>query len=101
MNFALEIDTCLSSNGCLRTSKTVLLNSGNSSTEEIQGNQCVRVPLNCPSGTVERENVCVQFIPTLMATGFDLGSNALLIIGFLIFGIFTTGFVTQRIRRTS
>jgi hypothetical protein len=70
-------------------------------TEEIQGNQCVRVPLNCPSGTVERENVCVQFIPTLMATGFDLGSNALLIIGFLIFGIFTTGFVTQRIRRTS
>lgn len=70
-------------------------------TEEIQGNSCVKVPLNCPSGTTERENVCVQFIPTLMATGFDLGSNALLIIGFLIFGIFTTGFVTQRIRRTS
>jgi len=70
-------------------------------TQEIQGNQCVRVPLNCPSGTVERSNVCVQFVPTLMATGFDLGSNALLIIGFLIFGIFATGFVTQRIRRTS
>lgn len=69
-------------------------------TQELQGNQCVPKPLNCPSGTIENQNVCVQVIPQLQA-GFDLGENALTIAGLLTFAIFATGFVAQRVRRTS
>jgi len=69
-------------------------------TEQLEGNSCNPKPLNCPSGTVEQRNTCVQVIPQLQA-GFDLGSNALTIAGLMTFAIFATGFVIQRVRRTS
>lgn len=69
-------------------------------TEQLEGNNCNPIPLNCPNGTVEQNNTCVQVIPQLQA-GFDLGSNALTIAGLMTFAIFATGFVIQRVRRTS
>jgi len=65
-------------------------------TEELVGNECLPQPLNCPIGTMENNNVCVQFVPTLQATGAPL--NFLTLAGLGIFLIGFTGFVVRSIR---
>ncbi len=65
-------------------------------TEELQGNTCVKVPLNCPSGTTEQNNVCVQFVPTLQATGAP--TNFLTLAGLGILLIAFAGFIFRSIK---
>jgi hypothetical protein len=65
-------------------------------TEELQGNSCVKIPLNCPEGTTERENVCIQVVPTLMATGAPVSFLTLLGLSMFIIGI--SGIVVRSIR---
>jgi len=64
---------------------------------ERQGDQCVDVALNCPVGTLERENVCVQLIPQLQATGAPV--SLLTITGVGIFLISFGGFIVRGIVR--
>ncbi len=64
---------------------------------ERQGNDCIDVALNCPVGTIERQNVCVQFVPQLQATGAPV--NLLTVTGIIIFTIAFGGFVVRAIVR--
>lgn len=65
-------------------------------TEELQGNQCVPKPLECPAGTVEQQNICVQFLPQLQATGAP--TNFLTVAGLGILLISFGAFVFRAIR---
>jgi hypothetical protein len=65
-------------------------------TEDLVGNQCLPKPLDCPSGTVARENVCIQLVPTLQATGAPV--SIVTIAGLSLFIIATAGFVFRAIK---
>lgn len=65
--------------------------------EELQGNECIPKPLECPVGTVERQNICIQIVPQLQAIGAPV--NLLTVTGILIFVIAFGGFVVRAIVR--
>jgi len=67
------------------------------STQELQGNNCVEKPIECPIGTVANKNVCIQVVPSLMATGAPL--NLITIAGFIMFTGSFLGFVARAIIR--
>ncbi len=61
------------------------------------GNTCAIAPESCPAGTIPAQNVCVQVLPSLMATGFpELG--ALSIAGIAIFAVSFIGVVAVSVR---
>jgi hypothetical protein len=71
------------------------------STEELVGNQCQPKPLECPAGTVEQQNVCVQIVPQLpsfQATGAP-PTNFLTVAGLGILLVSFAGFVFRGIYR--
>lgn len=70
------------------------------STQELIGNDCIDKPLDCPTGTIARENVCVQTIPIpqpLQISGAPL--NILTLLGLGVFLISFGGFVVRGIVR--
>jgi hypothetical protein len=67
------------------------------STEELVGNTCEPKPLECPLGTSEQQNVCVQVLPQLQATSAPV--NLLTITGIGIFLISFGGLVVRAIVR--
>jgi len=70
------------------------------STEQLVGNECQPKPLNCPIGTQEQNNVCVQFVPQLPAfQAMQAPVNLLTVTGILIFVIAFGGFVVRAIVR--
>jgi len=66
-------------------------------TEELVGNLCQPKPLNCPFGTQEQQNVCIQILPQLQATGAPV--NLVTIAGLGILLVSFTGFVVRAIVR--
>jgi len=69
------------------------------STQELDGNDCIAQPLNCPFGTIERQNVCVQIapLPPLQISGAPV--SLLTITGVGIFLISFGGFIVRGIVR--
>ena len=65
-------------------------------TEDLVGNMCVPRPLDCPEGTVETNNACVQVVPTLQATGAPIPFFTLMGLSMFLIGI--TGIVVRSIR---
>ena len=66
------------------------------SDEELQGNSCVEIPLECPDGTIPNRNICIQTIPTLMATGAP--TSILTLAGLSVFIIGIAGLVVRSIK---
>jgi len=61
------------------------------------GNSCAVAPESCPAGTVPAQNVCIQVLPSLMATGFpEIGIVS--IAGIVIFAGSFIGVVAVSIR---
>ncbi len=62
------------------------------------GNSCAIAPESCPVGTIPAQNVCIQVLPSLMATGAPELSLPT-IVGIAIFAVSFIGLVAVVIRR--
>jgi len=71
------------------------------SNEILVGETCFSQPLNCPVGTLERQNICIQQapLPPLQISGAPL--NVLTLLGLGVFLISFGGFVVRGIVRRS
>ncbi len=67
------------------------------STQKLEGNNCVENPIECPIGTVANKNICIQIVPSLMATSAPI--NLITIAGFIMFSGAFLGFVARAIIR--
>jgi len=67
------------------------------SDQKLEGNNCVSAPIECPIGTTANKNVCIQIVPSLMATGAPI--NLITIAGFIMFSGAFLGFVARAIIR--
>ena len=71
------------------------------STEVLVGDTCFSQPLNCPAGTIEGKNVCIQQAPLQPLQVSDAPLNVLSILGLGVFLLSFGGFVVRGIARRS
>jgi len=67
-------------------------------TEILHAGQCLigeNVPKDCPTGTVAKQNTCVNVLPDLLSISDEFPPIAFIIAGAMIAGLSTVGFVVK------